>query len=176
MTTLAELTAQTAHTLRSGALAADPGDRTRAYRRTAELIIDARQRHFASLDGEPDWTGRTGACRSWLGEVYDAAGIRKGGRTKVAAAVRYHVGALLRLRMGTETMMSLGLAPASPRERAAVSTANQTDPVCIMSDPRATLGGEQARGLAWLAAARHGAVHGPSPCPSAPTPCTGTPT
>lgn len=89
---------------------------TEALRETAEAFVSARA-HFFSADGSPDWRGRTHAYRAWVSETMGLAGVKPEERSSIQAAIRYHVGTVLRERLDGETLRRLGLRKATPRER-----------------------------------------------------------
>lgn len=95
---------------------AAPEARTPLLRALAECLVSARE-HFEREDGSPDWKGRTYAYRTWVRDVYQDAGIPSDELATVQAAVRYHVGAVLRDRLDEETLSEYGLIERSPRER-----------------------------------------------------------
>ncbi|WGH21098.1 hypothetical protein SEA_CASSIA_25 [Arthrobacter phage Cassia] len=100
----------------SGSLSATDVERTDLLRGVARNFVDARA-HFFNKDGEPDWTGRTHAYRSWVREVMSNAHVPGDEVTTLQAAIRYHSGNVLRERLGDEAIADLGLRKESPRER-----------------------------------------------------------
>lgn len=90
--------------------------RTRLLRELAGALVDARE-HFQRPDGSPDWKGRSYPYRVFVREAYTDAGIPKDEQPTVQAAVRYHVGAVLRERLDDDTLADYDLIPRSPRER-----------------------------------------------------------
>jgi hypothetical protein len=90
--------------------------KTTNLRTVAEAFFDARE-HFFTPEGTPDWKGRTHAYRVWVRETMRTADIQKGELTTVQAAIRYHVGNVVRERMDDGALMDLGLSKSSPRER-----------------------------------------------------------
>jgi hypothetical protein len=103
----------------------DPNDRAQAYRHAAEVLVAARE-HFLTDAGEPDWLGRTYAYRVWAGNVYGLSGVSGDERLRTQAAVRYHVGNVLRDRLDEATLADLDLRDESPRERSASQRAERT--------------------------------------------------
>lgn len=95
---------------------AEEEDRTSLLRRAAETLVDARA-VFSTADGEPDWRGRSYAYRRWVREVYDEASLPRDELPAVQAAVRYHVGNVLRDRLSADELEDLGLRAVGPRER-----------------------------------------------------------
>lgn len=100
----------------SGSLSATDVERTDLLRGVARNFVDARA-HFFNKDGEPDWTGRTHAYRTWVREVMTNAHVPGDEVTTLQAAIRYHSGNVLRERLGDEAIADLGLRKESPRER-----------------------------------------------------------
>lgn len=90
--------------------------KTALLRAIAESLVELRAL-FERPDGSPDWKGRTYAYRAFIRDVYDEAGIARGDQPTVQAAVRYHVGAVLRERLDEETLAEYELIAKSPRER-----------------------------------------------------------
>lgn len=93
--------------------------RTSLLRAIAVCLVEIRS-HFERPDGSPDWKGRSYAYRAYLRDIYDEAGIPREDQPTVQAAVRYHVGAVLRTRLDDETLAEYELIQKSPRERAKV--------------------------------------------------------
>ena len=97
---------------------AEAGERTEILRAVASTLIEARE-HFYTADGEIDYRGRTYAYRRLVGEIFAAANLPPDDIRTVQAAVRYHVGNLLRERLNPETLADLGLRAESPKARSA---------------------------------------------------------
>lgn len=106
-------------------LRASEDERTPIYRSLAEHLVDARA-HFTRSDGSPDWKGRSYPYRTWLRDVFVEAGIPKDVNATVQAAIRYHVGAVLRERLDEETLADYGLSPKTPKEQSADRRANRS--------------------------------------------------
>lgn len=98
------------------ALVSDEDERTVHLRDVAEAYIDARE-HFYTKDGDPDWAGRSYAYRQWIRETVTLARLPQDGKQSIQAAVRYHLGNILRDRLDADTLESIGLRKESPRER-----------------------------------------------------------
>ncbi|AYN59111.1 hypothetical protein HOU52_gp25 [Arthrobacter phage Yang] len=113
--TLADIQAAATSAL-AGSLSAQDVERTELLRGVARNFVDARA-HFFNRDGEPDWTGRTHAYRTWVREVMSRAHVPADEVTTLQAAIRYHSGNVLRDRLGDEAIADLGLRKESPRER-----------------------------------------------------------
>jgi hypothetical protein len=114
-TSLSELQEQAVATLRRYYTVTER-ERTEALRETAGLFISARE-HFFTREGTSDWLGRTYAYRRWVRECMSMANVPADDVTTVQAAIRYHSGNILRDRLDQDTLDSLGLRSASPRER-----------------------------------------------------------
>lgn len=99
------------------AIAAESGDeRTRAYRATADLLVELRT-HFTNSDGEPDMRGTSFPYRDAVRDIYAEAGLTSDPNDPVKAALRYHVGNALRERLSADELVAYGLAKANPRDR-----------------------------------------------------------
>ena len=70
-------------------------------KRAAELLADAREL-FYTRDGEPDLLGRSYEYRVFVSETMDGAGVPKGDRASLMAAVRFHISPILHERHGEE--------------------------------------------------------------------------
>ncbi len=91
-------------------------ERTAILREVAEIFVDLRS-HFYLDDGSTDWRGQTYPYRQVIGEVFSMASVPKDELSTVSAAIRYHVGNVLRERLDPDDLEAIGLRPASPRER-----------------------------------------------------------
>lgn len=99
------------------AIAAESGDeRTRAYRATADFLVELRG-HFTDSDGEPDMRGKSFAYRDAVRDIYAEAGLGSDPNDPVKAALRYHVGNALRERLSVDELERYGLTTANPRDR-----------------------------------------------------------
>lgn len=105
---------------------------TEDLRAVATRFVEARE-HFYTKEGEPDWTGRTYAYRRWVREVMTSANTPPESLATVQAAIRYHVGNILRDRLDAEALAVLGLRPESPRERSVEKRAAITEQLAIFS-------------------------------------------
>jgi len=108
-----EKTARKVVPLIRGGLAGETHD----YREAARIVVDTRARHFTGNDGEPDYLGRSYAYRQWIGSIYGEAAPRAE-RNRVAAAMRYHVGEVLREYLDAADVTRLGLRPTTAVEEA----------------------------------------------------------
>jgi len=94
--------------------------RTRAdfLKACAAVIVDLRS-HFKLEDGRTDWGGRSPAYRRAVHEIYLAAHVPTDRFDTVQAALRYHVGNLLRDRVPEDELAAVGLSGVSPKARLA---------------------------------------------------------
>ena len=122
---LDRLAKQAAEAIGTGPYTDDPGVRAACYRNAAEVFVTARE-HFLTAAGEPDWTGKTYDYRTWNGGVWAASGASGDARRQAQAAVRYHVGNVLRERLDAATLEALGLRVESPRERSVEQRAERS--------------------------------------------------
>lgn len=90
-------------------------ERTALLRELATTLVDARS-YFITADGSPDMKGRTWAYRQFVNDLYLEAGLSKEERLPIQAAVRYHVGEVVRGRLSPEELEDLGLQERSPKE------------------------------------------------------------
>lgn len=110
---------------------ADVDARTPIARALAAQFVEARS-HFARRgDGETDWGGRSYAYRNWVAEVYRQASVEGAEARTAQAAVRYHIGSVLRERLTIEEQRAYGLIEHSPRER---SAARRADRAALLRD------------------------------------------
>ena len=127
---------------------ADQDTRTPIVRQLAEVIVDARSR-FLNDESEPDWKGLTHAYRTWLHDVYTAANFSKDDTVNVQAAVRYHVGAVLRQRLDKRTLRRLGLLKQTPKERSKERRLGRTAVINALTGRHMTHGGLLALSAAY---------------------------
>ena len=92
---------------------AEGPESTLLLRQVARLMVEARSR-FTLLDGTPDWQGRSGDYRRWIGEAFTQAGVED--RHNLQSALRYHTGLLIRERLSERELEEFGFIKASPRE------------------------------------------------------------
>lgn len=116
MTSLNETQIVAVNALRNYKKGEDGGDKTTHLRTVAAAFVDARE-HFFTPQGEPDWLGRTHAYRVWVRETMGLASIQADELTTIQAAIRYHVGNIVRERMDSDTLQGLGLRSSSPKQR-----------------------------------------------------------
>ena len=91
---------------------------TADLRELAELIIQLRSAHTLE-DGRTDWGGRSPAYRQSMTDLYHRAAVPADKADTIQAAIRYHVGSLLRERTKGEELAAVGLSPIAPRQRLA---------------------------------------------------------
>ena len=104
------------------------GDRARTpeiLKHLAGVLVDMRE-HFLTDAGEPDWSGRTYGYRQAARDVYRDSGIPADAVSRVQAAVRYHVGGIVRERVNEDDLEALGLSAATPVERSRDSRARRS--------------------------------------------------
>lgn len=115
--TLAELQKRSVDALRVFvSSSSDDSERTELLRTVADQFVRARE-FFFNAEGEPDYLGRTGAYRRWVKETTTNAGVPREDLSNVQAAIRYHLGNILRERLDKETLEALGLRALSPKDR-----------------------------------------------------------
>jgi hypothetical protein len=90
----------------------------------AESLLELRET-FTRRDGRPDLTGTTYPYRQAVGTILTEARVRPEDRSRVLAALRYHVGNLLRARLTPEELAEWGLVEASPRQQSADAQARR---------------------------------------------------
>lgn len=139
--------------------------RTDVLKEVAALIVDLRAAHTLD-DGRIDWAGRSPAYRAAMHEIYREAGVPKDRYDTVQAALRYHVGNLIRERATDEALEDVGLTSITPRERLAknrdvVAALAASGTVAeIMGDPARILA-QAAVLLEYTTAEALGALKGP---------------
>lgn len=85
----------------------------------APLVVELRSR-FHLEDERTDWSGRSPGYRAAIREVYSLGEIPKESLDTVQAALRYHVGNLLRDRAPADELEGVGLIKLSPKKRLAL--------------------------------------------------------
>jgi hypothetical protein len=90
--------------------------RTPITRGLAATLVDARE-HFLDSEGHQDWNGKTYPYRRWVRDVFDESDVDREESKRIQAAIRYHVGSVLRERLSPEQLEDAGLIPQTPRER-----------------------------------------------------------
>lgn len=90
--------------------------RTDLLRQLAPIIVELRARS-ALDDGRPDWGGRSPGYRERMADLYRRAGVPKERLDTIQAAMRYHIGNLIRERASREELLAVGLTTTAPRDR-----------------------------------------------------------
>jgi len=90
--------------------------RTDLLKEVAEIILELR-RSYTLEDGRADWSGRSPAYRAAVARIYKEGGVPRDRYDTVQAAVRYHLGNLLRERVPVDELEAVGLSSIAPRER-----------------------------------------------------------
>lgn len=94
--------------------------RTRSdYLRACAAVIVEIRAHFILEDGRTDWGGRSPAYRKIIHDIYQRAHVPTDRYDTVQAALRYHVGNLLRDRVSADDLAAVGLSGVSPKQRLA---------------------------------------------------------
>jgi hypothetical protein len=133
---LAELHGQGVKTLKE--LLAVEQKLTPIYRQFAEVIVGIRKEF-------DDWTGRSQAYRDAVAAMYAEADVPADSQANHQAAIRYHVGNLLREKLPKRKLQELGLDTASPAarkaetKRTAKEAASSEDPMEWARDSVASL-------------------------------------
>jgi hypothetical protein len=96
--------------------------RTEALKDLARAVVKIRQA-TKDTDGKPDWAGRSQSYRDAIGKVYQEAGVPEDSQANIQAALRYHIGNVLRDEAPPADLKALGLKAEGPRERAATRKA-----------------------------------------------------
>lgn len=109
-----ELTNELVRLIRAYLSTEDSEIRTSLLKQVAERVVDLRA-CFLTPDGEPDWKGASRTYKNALSSIFSAAGVRD--RTNLSAAIRWHVGEVLRSRLSDDELEDAGLLPAGPRQR-----------------------------------------------------------
>jgi hypothetical protein len=86
-------------------------------RRLAECLVDLRETYIGT-DGRIDWAGRSWHYRHEVALLWQRLGDSDEVES-LKAAVRYHVGNVIRERASDEDLAAAGLKTATPRDRAA---------------------------------------------------------
>ncbi len=113
-----DLVERATQTLRDYLTEQESSLKTARLKDLAEIVVALRG-SFELDDGRHDWSGRSTGYRSAMAEVYDKAALPADERDTVQAALRYHVGNLLRENTSPEELASVGLTSQSPKERLA---------------------------------------------------------
>lgn len=97
---------------------ADP--HTEDLKNLADVIVRLRGLHHLE-DGRTDWGGRSPAYRQSMADLYTRARVPSDKLDTIQAAIRYHVGNLLRERAQGRELEAVGLSPVAPRQRLATA-------------------------------------------------------
>lgn len=92
--------------------------RTDHLKDLAPIVVDLRG-SFQLDDSRRDWSGRSAGYRQAMSDLYTRAKVPADKLDTVQAALRYHVGNLLRERTSEEELAAVGLKAVAPRERLA---------------------------------------------------------
>jgi hypothetical protein len=107
--------------------------RTTARRRAAEALVDIRE-YFTTPKGDPDWSGRTGAFRDFVHEVYAEAGYPRDEMASAQAAIRYHTNNYIRRRVPHEELEDAGFTGHTDAlERARTRRAARSETLAILT-------------------------------------------
>lgn len=94
--------------------------RTDQLKELALLLVALRGSHSLN-DGRTDWSGRSQEYRADMRYIYREAGVLGDELDTVQAAIRYHVGNLLRTRASRADLEAVGLSAIAPKERLAAA-------------------------------------------------------
>lgn len=100
---------------------------TETYRRLAGVIVDLRKRFPNSQETGPDWRGTTQAYREAVAKMYEASGVEPDSVSNMQAAIRYHIGNVLRERLSAEELAAAGLKAEGPLQRSRNGNGNGRD-------------------------------------------------
>lgn len=90
--------------------------RTTLLQELALTLVLLRGKH--TYKGKPDYAGRSAEYRAVAASIYAEAGVPADSAGTIQAAVRYHIGNMLRETHTETELAGAGLQAASPRERA----------------------------------------------------------
>jgi hypothetical protein len=127
------------------------GDRAKTpeiLRSLAGVLVELRE-HFITDAGEPDWSGRSYGYRQAVREIYSDSGLPAEAVSRVQAAVRYHVGSVLRERVDGDAIESLGMSPDAPVVRSRASRARRSAQLQALrgGDPEGFVGIDALRAI-----------------------------
>nr|WSW58489.1 hypothetical protein OG513_07775 [Streptomyces sp. NBC_00998] len=89
---------------------------TTLLKNIATVLVGIRQR-CVDQDGRTDWQGRTHRYRQLAADLYSRSGIQLGSDSPIQAAVRYHIGNILREVVPPAELAQFNLKVQSPVER-----------------------------------------------------------
>jgi hypothetical protein len=104
----------------------DSWRKTPYLRAVAEQFVILREL-FLNERGEPDWRGQTWEYKQAVQEVFTLGGIPSDEHETVSAAIRYHVGNILRDKLDESEITGIGLRVAKPSERGNERRARQQE-------------------------------------------------
>lgn len=90
---------------------------TAAYKTLAGVIVDLRKQFRNSKDTAPDWAGQTQAYRDTVALMYSQSGVPQDAVSGMQAAIRYHIGNVLRDRLSADELTAAGLSVEGPLDR-----------------------------------------------------------
>lgn len=91
-------------------------ERTALLRRLAVILVELRSRN-ATEDGNTDWAGRSGPYREAVARIYEQSRLDPDERATMQAALRYHVGNVLREVAPEDELAELGMMAKRPVDR-----------------------------------------------------------
>ena len=97
--------------------------RTDVLRALAKVVVALRTR-YRTPQGDTDWRGQSWEYRQAISEMYGNAGVPPDSESNIQAALRYHVGNLVREVAPPVQLEAVGLLPTSPKDR--MDTARRT--------------------------------------------------
>ena len=110
------LVAEGAHLAYRYAQASAKEGGTTILRSLAHVLVELRARHETS-DGVTDWAGRSGDYRSAAASIYEQSRLSEDELTAMQAALRYHVGNVLRAVAPADELAALGMTTKRPVDR-----------------------------------------------------------
>lgn len=85
------------------AVSSRKSERMALYEQVAQNLVTLRERSITTT-GQPDWAGRTYEYRSMVRNIYASAGLSSDPNDPIKAALRYHLGKLLRERLSADEL------------------------------------------------------------------------
>lgn len=99
--------------------------RTEVLRNLAKVVVGIRAQTMTGDGKTPDWAGQSQAYRDVIRAMYDEAGIPTDASANVQAALRYHIGEVLREVVSPSALTKAGLTTKGPRDRARTRNGEQ---------------------------------------------------
>lgn len=99
--------------------------RTQILRDLAKCVVGIRAQTMTGDGKTPDWAGQSQAYRDVIRAMYDDAGIPVDSASNVQAALRYHIGEVLREVVSPGALTKAGLATKGPKDRARTRNGEQ---------------------------------------------------